>query len=66
MADWEEKLNQFLQFNGREILLNAGKVKREIAEKLALDQYKQYDANRRAAELEDMEVLTEEIKRQKP
>lgn len=66
MADWEEKLNQFLQFNGREILLNAGKVKREIAEKLALDQYEQYDANRRAAELEDMEVLTEEIKRLKP
>ena len=36
MADWEEKLNQFLQFNGREVLQNFGTVKREVAEDLAL------------------------------
>ena len=35
MADWEEKLNQFLQFNGREVLQNFGTVKREVAEALA-------------------------------
>ena len=47
MADWEEKLNQFLQFNGREVLQNFGTVKREVAEALAVAEYEKYDAHRR-------------------
>jgi len=34
-------------------LENFGTVKREVAEKLALVQYEQYDANRRALEAVD-------------
>lgn len=39
MKDWEEKLNLFLQFNGRKILTNTGKVSIEIAEKLTTEEY---------------------------
>ena len=66
MAEWEEKLNQFLQFNGREVLHDAGKVSRELAEKLALEQYDQYDAHRRMLEDADVDALEADVKRLKP
>lgn len=62
MADWEEKLNQFLQFNGREVLQNFGNVKREIAEVLAITEYEKYDAHRRMIEAADVGELAEEVK----
>ena len=65
MADWEDKLNQFLQFNGREVLQNFGTVKREVAEKLALEQYEQFDAHRRMLEADDMDELLGDVKRPK-
>ena len=40
MKDWVEKLNAFLQFNGKEILHNAGKISASVARELA---YKEYD-----------------------
>ena len=40
MKDWVEKLNSFLQFNGKEILHNAGKISAKVAQELA---YKEYD-----------------------
>lgn len=46
MKDWIDKLNAFLQFNGREILDNAGKVSKEVAEKLALEEYEKFNQNR--------------------
>lgn len=66
MAEWEEKLNQFLQFNGREVLQDAGKISRELAEKLALEQYDQYDAHRRMLEAADVDALEADVKRLKP
>ena len=63
MADWEEKLNQFLQFNGREVLMNSGKVKRKVAEALAVAEYEKYDQHRRQIEATDADVLTAEVKR---
>ena len=66
MADWENKLGEFLRFNGREVLENFGTVKREIAEKLALEQYEQYNAHRRALEAADeVDELTADVKRLK-
>lgn len=53
MADWENKLGDFLRFNGREVLENLGTVRREVAEKLALEQYEKFDAHRRALEAAD-------------
>ena len=61
MADWEDKLNQFLQFNGREVLQNFGTVKREVAEALAVAEYEKYDAHRRMIEAGDIEELTLKI-----
>ncbi len=40
MKDWVEKLNAFLQFNGKEILHNAGKISAGVAKEPA---YKEYD-----------------------
>ena len=65
MGDWEEKLNQFLQFNGREVLQNFGRVRREVAEALAIAQYEKFDAHRRSIEAADVDALTEGIKRLK-
>ena len=62
MADWEEKLNQFLRFNGRDVLQDFGNVKREVAEALAITEYEKYDAHRRMIEAANVDELTEEIK----
>ncbi|MBA4293207.1 cell filamentation protein Fic [bacterium] len=42
MADWVERLNAFLQFNGFEVLDNPGKVSAEVAKKLAEKQYEKF------------------------
>lgn len=63
MADWEEKLNQFLQFNGREVLMNSGTVKREVAEALAVAEYEKYDQHRRLIEAADADALSAEVKK---
>lgn len=63
MSDWEEKLNQFLQFNGREVLVNSGTVKREVAEALAVAEYEKYDQHRRLIEAADADALSAEVKK---
>ena len=52
MRDWREKLDAFLQFNERDILDNAGKVAKEVADKLALEQYEIFNKQRLAMEAE--------------
>ena len=44
MNDWIEKLNAFLQFNGKDILHNSGKISHRVAQELA---YKEYDKFRK-------------------
>ncbi len=64
MADWENRLTDFLRFNGREVLEHLGTVKRELAEKLALEQYELFDAHRRALDsADDIDELTADVKR---
>ena len=62
MADWEDKLNQFLQFNGREVLQNFGTVKREVAEALAITEYEKYDSHRKILEAADIDALANNVK----
>ncbi len=62
MREWEDKLGAFLSFNERDVLTHAGKIRAELAEKLALERYEQFDAARRlvervAADDEDMAAL---------
>ncbi len=42
MADWIQKLDAFLDFNGYEILQDAGKVRHVVAEKLAHQEYERF------------------------
>ena len=65
MSDWEEKLNQFLQFYVRDILQDFGKVKREFAEILAIEEYEKYDENRKKIEMIDVTELHESAKQLK-
>lgn len=66
MADWVEKLHGFLTLNDREILTNAGKVRKEDADKYALNEYEKF----RIAEAKSIETTEDEldkaIKRLKP
>ena len=62
MREWEDKLGAFLSFNERDVLTHAGKIRAELAEKLALERYEQFDTARRLAERvaaddEDMAAL---------
>lgn len=50
MADWAARLDAFLTFNEREVLSHAGKLRAEVAEKLALERYERFDAERREAQ----------------
>lgn len=62
MSDWREKLDAFIQFNERDVLTNAGVVTKDIADKLAVEQYDIYsqqrlaDATRAEAVFDDEEL----------
>ena len=48
LADWEARLDDFLRFNERAVLPNAGTVSREDADRIAGEAYDQFSARRRA------------------
>ncbi|MDD2270697.1 MAG: virulence RhuM family protein [Desulfuromonadaceae bacterium] len=47
MKDWEQKLDEFLRFNERRVLPNAGSVSKKHAETHARDEYEQFAQRRR-------------------
>ncbi len=49
LRDWVEKLDQFLQFNEREVLQGAGKISKKQADAKAEAEYERYTAAQRAA-----------------
>lgn len=57
MRDWRSKLDAFLQFNERDILTNAGKVSKAVADQLALEQYEKFNQHRLAVEAEQEAFL---------
>jgi hypothetical protein len=59
MRDWRKKLDAFLQFNERDILTDAGKVSKAVADQLAVDQYVIFHHRRLAVEAEQ-ESLTDD------
>ena len=68
MEQWADKLDSFLEFNEQELLTHAGKVKAEVAKKIADDRYEEFDQKRKKAEAliadeEDIKQL-EEIEKQ--
>ena len=46
MKDWVDRLNAFLTFNERDILENAGKVSKAVADQLAESEYEEYNQHR--------------------
>ena len=50
MEQWANKLDSFLVFNEQKLLTHAGKVKAEVAKKMAEDRYEEFDAKRKRAE----------------
>jgi len=60
LADWRQKLDEFLRFNDREVLPDAGRVSREDADRIAQSEYDQFVERRRAlAESEGEKALRE-------
>ena len=66
MAEWEQKLGEFLRFNGREVLTGFGKVQRAVADALAAEQYEKFDAHRRMLDAADIDELQSGAKALKP
>ncbi len=66
MRDWREKLDAFLQFNEREILTNPGRVSREVADRLALEEYGKFHARRLAHETASENQALEDAVKQLP
>ncbi len=68
LSDWPQKLDEFLKFNEREVLGNAGKVKREDADAKALGEYERFEVRRReiaeaAGEADSLRALEEAAKK---
>ena len=63
MKEWKEKLEVFLKINEYNILKDNGKIKREIADKLALDEYKKYRITQDQEYISDFDELIVETKR---
>ena len=74
MAQWEEELDAFLNFNERDLLKNAGKVSAEVVERLALERYDEFEKSRRkeeavqadADDIEEIERFAKNIEKRSP
>jgi hypothetical protein len=68
MKDWEKKLDEFLRFNERQVLPNAGRVSKQAAEDYAKAEFAKYEVRRREykesrGELETIRQLEKTAKR---
>ncbi|OJF77347.1 MAG: hydroxyacid dehydrogenase [Treponema sp. CETP13] len=50
MAQWSDKLDAFLEFNEHELLTDAGKIRAEVAKKIAEERYEEFDKKRKTEE----------------
>ncbi len=48
LKDWATRLDDFLRFNDRAVLPNAGRVSRDAADRKAAEEYEKFAARRRA------------------
>ncbi len=64
MRDWRERLDDFLRFNERDVLPDAGRVTREEADRLAIEQYGRFHERRLAqADIEAEEDNLKQLER---
>ncbi len=50
MEQWADKLDGFLEFNEQKLLIHAGKVKAQVASKIASERYEEFDQKRKKAQ----------------
>ncbi|MBS1564054.1 MAG: virulence RhuM family protein, partial [Bacteroidetes bacterium] len=63
MVDWSNRLNDILTINQREILLDAGRISKKIADELAEKEFEKYAAKQREIEMkEGLKELENDIK----
>ena len=62
MQEWKDKLEMFLNLNEYNILKDNGKIKREIVDKLALDEYEKYRVVQDQKYISDFDELVLETK----
>jgi len=66
LRDWQDKLDQFLQFNDREVLHDAGKITKKIADDKALAEYSRFtEQQRRLKETEGEKDIVDLIRWEK-
>ena len=61
MKDWVAKLDAFLKFNERQILSNTGLISHEVAESLALKEYKKYYREQDRNYISDFDRLAKKL-----
>ena len=61
MNDWINRLNAFLQFNGKEILKNAGKISQKVAQELAYKEYDKYRLKQDKLYVSDFDKFIKEV-----
>ena len=62
MKDWVDKLNAFLQFNGKEILTDSGKISHKVAQALAFKEYEKYKVKQDKLLVSDFDKFIKETK----
>lgn len=62
MQEWKDKLETFLNLNEYNILKDNGKIKRDIADKLVLDEYEKYCVVQDQKYISDFDELVLETK----
>lgn len=70
MAGWASKLNAFLEFNDRSVLQHAGRVQKEVADRVAVEQFESYRSEQRRIESKqshsDFDRFIEDLRRKQP
>ncbi len=65
MKDWAEKLDAFLKFNEEDILMNKGKVSKEVAHQLAISKFDKYRIKQDENFISDFDRVVRQIKGKK-
>jgi len=65
MKDWAEKLDAFLKFNEEDILMNKGKVSKEVAHQLAISKFDKYRIKQDENYISDFDKVVRQIKGKK-
>jgi len=61
MTDWHQRLDGFLNFNEYQVLQNYGVIKKKIADKLAIEEYKKFKLIQDREYLSDFDKAVERI-----